>query len=116
MKANSLKLLEAADVFYGSDPGEPRELNMNDTFGWAYAFGEVVPDDRLDEVAGLFRRYGFAGLVYWVSEQNDGMRSEFEDVNRQIGFVRHEEKLRLQEPNSSTRAYMKLVYTLGGQP
>ena len=111
MNFDAHKLLEAAGVFYDDDM--PRTLNMNDTFGWAEAFGEEVPEESIQEVATLFWYYGQVGLIYWVSERNGGMRSEFEDVNRYIDFVRHEEQLRKQEPSSSKRAYMELVYTLG---
>ena len=112
-------LLKVAGVFYG-DFGESEKdkqtLNMNDTFGWALALGEYVPDEKLSEVGTLFRRYGDAGLLYWVSEKNDGMRSAFEDVNRAIDFVRHEEKLRKEVPSSTERAYKKMTYVLGGEP
>lgn len=88
-------------------------LNMNDTWGWACADGEKVPNEKLPEVAELFWRYGWAGILYWVSEQREQMRSEFHDNNRMIDFVRHEEALRKSEPNSSKRAYAKLKYMLG---
>jgi hypothetical protein len=115
----SAKLLDIAGVFFGADEVEPRlarTLNMNDTFGWALAFGEEVPDDALDEVARLYEEYGACGLYYWVSERNDGMRSEFHDVQRRIDFVRHEEEFRKKTPGSTKQAYTKLVYTLGKQP
>ena len=86
---------------------------MNDTWCWACAMGEYVPDKSLPEVAELFWRYGNAGLLYWVSERNNGMRSEFHDVNRMASFVRHEEKLRKKVPSSSARAYKRIKYTLG---
>ena len=91
-------------------------LNMNDTWGWAMAWGEEVPDDKVGEIADLIWLYGYAGALYWVSERHGQMRSEFEDINRCVDFVRHEEKLRKDEPNSSKRAYKKLVYTLGQSP
>lgn len=129
------KLLWEADVFYEDrdtmtqvraiighdiDAGRKAEieedmqtLNMNDVFGWAKGFGQYVPDKELPEVARLFWAYGFNGLVYWVSKQNNNMRSEFEDVNRAIDFVRHEEDIVKQIPDSSKRAYKKIVYFLG---
>lgn len=120
------KLLWEADVFYGvrdtmaMDAGRKAEiekdmqtLNMNDVFGWAKEFGQYVPDKELPEVARLFWAYGFNGLAYWVSKQNNNMRSEFEDVNRAIDFVRHEEDIVKQIPDSSKRAYKKIVYFLG---
>ena len=114
------KLLDAAEVFYEIDDTDDEEdqkfkhwLNMNDTFAWALAMGQPVADGQFVEVAELFWRYGHAGLIYWVSEQNDRMGSEFEDVQRFIDFVRHEEKLRVDVPDSNKRAYHKLKYRLG---
>lgn len=115
--AKARALLELADQFYGDIPGEPeaaQTLNMNDVWGWAMAWGEYVPDEELPRVAELFKRYGDAGVLYWVSEHHGQMRSEFEDNNRFIDFVRHEEKLRQEVPDSNKRAYKKLKYTLGG--
>ena len=115
-KEQAIAMLEAADVFYGPDDEDEdsaRTLNMNDTFGWAVGFGDFVPEHKLLEVADLFRRYGRAGLIYWTSERYEQMRSEFEDVNRAIAFVRQEEKVRRDVPDSSKRAYHKHSYTLG---
>ena len=101
MSFDPRKLLEAAGVFYYTDDDVgPKELNMNDTFCWGEAFGEEVPEGCFPEVADLFWRYGSAGLVYWVSERNK-LRSEFEDINRQIDFVKHEEELRKREPTTT---------------
>ena len=110
--------LKAADVFFDledgdGDPKWAQTLNMNDVWGWACADCEYVPDDKLPEIAELAWRYGWAGILYWVSEARAGERSEFHDNNRFIDFVRHEETLRKEIPKSSTRAYHKLSYTLG---
>jgi hypothetical protein len=113
-----------ADVFYGFDPTDEDEndpavydnvLNMNDVWGWALAWGEKVPDDKLVEVADLFWHYGWPGLLYWMSERHDKMRSEFHDNNRAIDFVRNEERIRTAFPDSSARAYHKETYTIGSQ-
>lgn len=80
-------------------------LNMNDTWGWACAWAEEVPDDKIKDVTRLYRKWGCAGLDYWVSEQNEQMRSEFFDINRAVDFVRAEEKLIERMPNCSERAY-----------
>ena len=109
-------LLIAANVFYGPDEDDPESaqtLNMNYTWGWATAWGVYVPDDKLVEVACLFRKYGECGLLYWVSEQNKKMRSKFEDINRFVDFVKQEELLLKDETDSSKRAYKKVKYTLG---
>jgi len=98
---------------YEEDPTGHLLINFNDTWGWAMAYGEEVPDDEIEEVARLIFQWGWAGLLYWCSEKNDAMRSEFLDNNRCIDFVRHEEQLIASEPSSSKRAYTKLKYTLG---
>ena len=46
-------------------------LNMNDTFAFACADAEEVPDNKIKEVADLYRQYGYDGLAYWVSKQRD---------------------------------------------
>ena len=46
-------------------------LNMNDTFAFACADCEEVPDDKIAEVASLYSRFGYCGLVYWVSKQRN---------------------------------------------
>ena len=89
-------------------------LNMNDTWCWASGWGEEVPDDKILEVADLIWWYGYAGALYWVSEQHGGMRSEFHDINRFVDFVRNEERLKKDVPDSNRRAYKRLAYTLGG--
>lgn len=118
----ALAFLRAGDVFYWNeyDPDEDdgerppfRCLNMNDTWGWALAWGEYVPDDKLIEVAELFWQYGWAGCLYWVSEQHEQMRSEFHDVNRRVEFVRHEEEFKKRTPGSSKQAYTPYSYVLG---
>jgi len=110
------KLLNEADVFYDPDDEDPLDaqtLNMNDTFGWALAFGEYVEDIELPEVERLFRRYGHNGLNYWVSEKHNGMMSEFYDVSRGISFVRREEKIVNSSKSSDYVAYKNTRYTLG---
>lgn len=114
-------LLYAADVFYDvtgeewdeEEDGPKQVLNMNDTFGWALAFGQTVTDDDLPKVSRLFSLYGQAGLIYWVSEKNEGMRSRFFDVNRGIDFVKKEEALIDIDASNSHRAYTKIKYTVG---
>lgn len=114
-------LLAAAEVFFGEFEEEDDEsnrqwnqtLNLNDTWGWACADGHYVPDEDLPEVARLFWQYGYCGILYWVSEERGGMKSEFHDINRFIEFVRQEEAIRAEEPNSSKRAYLQRSYTIG---
>lgn len=118
-KESALALLNAAGVFFDIDETDPEEaqrfkqmLNLNDVWGWATADSEYVPDESLPEVATLFFRYGWAGILYWVSTKRGGERSEFYDVNRHIDFVAHEERLRQSCATSSEFAYKKASYTI----
>lgn len=110
------KLLEAADIFYDNSENDPelqQFINMNDVWGWASAYGEHVKDEELIEVADLFKSYGWAGILYWVSKKNDNMRSEFYDNNRFIDFVANEERIKLEVSDYNKRAYHKTSYMLG---
>lgn len=108
-------VLVSMDLVWGVDEDSPdgdQILNMNDTWGWATAWGERVPDEELPEAARLAIKYGYCGVLYWVSQRHDQMKSEFEDINRMVAFVRAEESIRAEYPNSSERAYLKRSYTL----
>lgn len=104
------ELLTKADVFF-SEWGQT--LNMNDVWAWASADAECVPDDELPQLAELFWRYGFCGILFWVSKRRNNMQSEFHDINRFVDFVRHEEEIREKFPDPSKRAYIKQEYNLG---
>lgn len=112
------ELLTKADVFFGDYEDEDfpklkQTLNMNDVWCWACADGEYVSDEELPEVARLYRAYGYCGILYWVSQKNGGMRSEFLDINRFIDFVKHEEDFIKEVPDWDERAYKQMTYTLG---
>jgi len=112
------KLLYSADLFFYDEEDEEDEfdkpmLNMNDVWGWACADGEFVEEDEFAELARLFRRYGWCGVLYWVSKKRGGERSEFLDNNRFIDFVAQEEALIASVPESDKRAYYKYPYSLG---
>lgn len=112
-------LLKAADLVFGADDEVDdweRTLNMNDVWGWATSWCETIPEESLPEVGRLVRCYGYCGVLYWVSEQHDRMRSEFEDINRFVEFVRAEEGIRQEVIGSNTRAYAKRIYTIGETP
>ena len=114
-KVDAVIVLKAFDLVYGNDEDMPNGdmiLNMNDVWGWATAWGEEIPPDQLQEVMRLIERYGYCGALYWVSKRHDDMRSEFEDINRFVDFVRHEESILKEEPDSNRRAYLKRSYTL----
>jgi hypothetical protein len=120
-------LLARAGLFYDNgkpdeaDPDETEEerkknrqtLNQNDVWCWGSAWGEYVPDEKLPELAALFRQYGWAGVLYYVSHANDDMQSEFEDNQRFIDFVRNEQRIRAEVPDYDERAYKQRSYMLG---
>lgn len=112
------EFLTKAELFFGctfpdSDPKNAQLLNLNDTFAWSAADGEYVEDEELQRVAELFWHYGYGGVLYWVVEKRKLEQVEFEDVKRQIEFVRQEESIRAEEPQQSKRAYLKRQYTVG---
>ena len=116
------KLLLAADVFFEAEDFEEDSetwdkyiLNMNDVWAWACADCEEVLEDELPELARLFFQYGWAGILYWVSQKNKGLRSEFLDNNRFIDFVKNEEALVKALPDNNVRAYKKITYKLGAK-
>ena len=109
-------ILKALDLVF--DPDDELEhydqtLNMNDVWGWALSWCEYIPNEELPKVGVLAQTYGYCGVLYWMSERHNHMKSEFHDINRFVEFVRQEEVIRLAEPNSSKRAYNKVNYTLG---
>ena len=114
--AKARELLHAASVFFDADEEMPGQwLNLNDTFWWACADAEEVPDDDMPRVAELFRHYGWCGVLYWVWKRRGGdFTVEFQDVRRFIEFVTKEEAIRDEEPSDSKRAYLKRSYTIGG--
>lgn len=115
---NGFELLRKADVFFEPDEDDgltsPRVLNLNDTWSWGCADCEDVPEEEIPALATLFWRYGNCGILYWVSERRGQCRSDFTDINRMIEFVRNEEQIRAELPDSSQRAYGKRTYTIHG--
>jgi len=113
------KLLTSGNVFYDFEEDDEdyeqfkQAINLNDVFGWGWADCEMVKDNELPELARLYDLYGWCGVLYWVSQKRDGMRSEFLDNNRFIDFVAAEEQLIKEEPDFNKRAYKKYSYTLG---
>lgn len=108
------KLLDDAGLFFDrEEDDEPgRVLNLSDAFYWACADCESVPPECMVELSDLFRRYGDGGVFYWVLKRRGDDRVEFQDVNRQVQFVRQEEAIRKAMPSSSKRAYHKATYTI----
>lgn len=105
------ELLYSANIFFENKI--PHEINLNDVFGWAMADGEEVSDEELPEVAELFFYYGWCGILYWVHKKRNNMKSEFQDVNRFISFVKIEEQIKKDYPRHSERAYKKEQYIIG---
>lgn len=111
------KLLSDAGLFFWplgkcNDHEDEQTLNMNDTWAWGTAFGQKVEDGDAIEVARLFVDYGFCGVLYWVSEKNEQMQSEFSHINRMVQFVRNEEKIRIESGGLNAYAYGKQEYLI----
>lgn len=114
-KEHVRKMLGAMDLVFDEDDeveNYRQTLNMNDVWGWAVSWLEEIPDDELIAVGHLVRRYGYAGALYWVSKRNNNMRSEFEDINRFVSFVREEEAILAEFPDPNKRAYAKRTYAI----
>jgi hypothetical protein len=109
-------LLASGGAFWNGSSGT-LSLNMNDTFEWACSDLPDVPAEQFGEAARLFRTYGFAGLMYWYTLQPDGPKHcAFADNRRAIEFVRREEQIRAEIPESNKRAGYKVKYTIGEDP
>lgn len=109
------QLLVALDYAYEPEEETPAGelvLDQNDVWAWALAWAEPIPEAALPRIGDLLTRYGYCGLLFWVSERHAQMRSEFEDINRFVDFVRAEETIRAEIPDSNSRAYTKRRYTL----
>jgi hypothetical protein len=101
---------------FAIDPEEgcpPLLLNLNDVFALAAADAEQVEEHDVERLGELIRRWGWCGVLYWVSTKRGGIRSKFHDINRFINFVAEEEGLIRHMPSSTERAYQKFTYTLG---
>jgi hypothetical protein len=81
---------------------------MNDTFAYACADCEEVPDDKINEVAKLFRLYGGAGLDYWVSEQR-GYDPGIEKYAKEVKRIR---KLEKKKPSKGEKMKKKIIFVL----
>jgi len=90
-------------------------INMNDVWCWACSDGLELTDENVVEVATLYNLYGFCGLLYYQAKTEGIDRSEFEDNTRFLEFVRAEEAIRAEVPDSNKRAYHKASYTLGSK-
>lgn len=117
------ELLSKAGLFYydldDDDPEVTKEdkqtLNMNDTWLWGSAWGYPVKDEDLPELARLFWNYGWCGVLYWVSINNENMKSEFYHYNRMIEFVAKEEEISKKCKSLSEYAYKKESYCVRGR-
>lgn len=104
-------LLLSSGYVYRDD--ETLQIHMGDVWGWALAYCREIPVAKIKEVADLYRRWGWPGLLYWETTQPDGFtKSEFKDNNRFIAFVKAEEDQILKVPDSNKRAYAKLAAPL----
>lgn len=76
-------------------------LLLSDTFGYACADAENVRPDQCAEVASIYRKYGYLGLVCWAAKQrNMGPVIEYtEDPQYQKTWIALYGDLKLQ-PNA----------------
>jgi hypothetical protein len=96
------------------DPSALRALNLNDTFWWATGYSMFVPDDKIEELDRLFSNYGWCGVLYWVSKNDEHFaQPEFNSVRRMISFVDNEERILTACKSSSEYAYSKDSYKIG---
>jgi len=106
---NNKAFLLASDYVYEDEDDGGLCINFNDVWAWALAMCRPIPEDKIKEVADLYRKWGWPGLLYWETLQPDGFtKSEFADNNRFIEFVRREEDLIKRIPDSNKRAYLEL--------
>ena len=113
---SAAQFLAATGLFFDDDDDMgPYCLNLNDTFAWACADAERVAVEDLPRLADLVWQYGYGGMLYWVSEQRGGMMPEFRDSRRMVEFVRNEERIRAELPDSSLRALSRRSYTIGDE-
>lgn len=112
---NARELLLLSDYVFDDEDFKDGllRINLNDVWCWACAQCEPIPNEKVVEVARLFRKYGWCGLLYWASEQDNQCRSEFHDNNRFIDFVRKEEEIIKEVPDYNKRGYHKTTYALG---
>ena len=103
----------ADDDHFGTPEDYQLAINLNDTFFWASADCEVIGLDELEEVARLFFKYGWSGILYWVVKKRDWQwhDPEFLDARRQILFV-HEEESVVAGLTSSKAAYKSASYVI----
>jgi len=81
-------------------------INTDNIFSFPLV-GVRVPWDDMIIVADLFKRYGMAGICYWVSKNMCDAVGNFQDIRRHIDFVDKEEKIRKLNPNENDRAHYK---------
>lgn len=110
-KDEAWAFIKASPDYLEPDEDGKHFINMNDAWGWACADGIEVTDENVERIAELYSRYGFGGLLYFQSDERG--RSEFHDNNRFLDFVRNEERILKEIPDSNKRAYHKKIYTIG---
>lgn len=70
-------------------------LNMNDTFAYACADCEEVPEGKVEEIISLYKRHGNNGLIYWVAKQR-GEDPGVPEYRKEVQRIRKLEKRRPQ--------------------
>lgn len=110
------KLVKAIPAF-SHEEGWPPMISMGDVWAWASADAITVTDDNVKQIAKLYSKYGFCGLVYYQCKVlGEWESSEFVDINRYIEFVDNEERICQEVPDYNARGYAKRTYIIGKPP
>lgn len=69
------KLVEADVLFddsdFGDGTGNKVFVNLNDTFAYACSDAEEIPNDQLEEIVRIYKRWGDVGLICWTARQRN---------------------------------------------
>jgi hypothetical protein len=95
------------NFYYDQEDGW--SIFLNDTWYFASADGERIPKEKYEEVASWYRKYGGAGVLYWVYLQRGHMPSILSS-RRQVEMVMSIEDGELEERKSRYKGYLKWTF------
>lgn len=64
--------------FEPDNDGMPFSVNLNDTFGWACADCEEIPESAVPRVYTVWKKFGDLGAIAWAEERRGIERSAYE--------------------------------------
>lgn len=88
-----IDVLRRANVLFAADEAGPGlVLNMNDTFGYATADGEVITEKDVPAVYALWRIFSWDGVAWWVwcKRGQEPIPSIRDEILRTLGLRNHE--------------------------